>query len=70
MPEQINTAIGSFLIDDDLPRMNQKMLATTKKTARKTVINEEPDVKMGIGGKKRKKSRKLRKKRKLKKNLE
>ena len=61
LPEQINTAIGSFLIDDDLPRMNQKMLATTKKTARKTVINEEPDVKMGIGGKKRRKSRKKRK---------
>ena len=64
LPEQINTAIGSYLIDDDLATMNRKMLESTNKNTRKITV-EEPDVKMGIGGKKKRKSRKLRKKRKV-----
>ena len=64
LPEQINTAVGSYLIDDKLDIMNQTMLEATNKNTN-TVINEDPDVKMGIGGKKGRKSRKLRKKMKL-----
>ena len=68
LPEQINTAVGSYLIDDKLDIMNQTMLEATNKNTN-TVINEDPDVKMGIGGKKGRKSRKLRKKMKSRRKL-
>lgn len=69
LPEQISNEITSFLTKDKQSTINDKLLKTSGltniNTRNKTVINEEPDVKMGIGGKKMRKSRKLRKKMKL-----
>lgn len=75
LPEQISNEITSFLTKDKQSTINDKLLKlnglTNKHT--NTIIEEEPDVKTGIGGKKRKKSQKRRKtkrksKRKTRKN--